>query len=214
MFLDPSLYQDLHQTLMRSILGQDSLSIQVWWKSVEWFLSNPADKPTNRGGLELLVSSEVQQTVSQSWRTRVTSLHSSRKFEDLRPTGLTLMKNSTWLWLGINNVRVSDMASSVRTDIILNVGAHLRAHSPTRLRTATHSVWRTCFSFTSATELLLPPPCRMCFIEEKHTTLISGQSRHVLWFSASFYRGGGEQYLRVIFSAVRMCSVLQSQGWY
>ena len=31
---------------------------------------------------------------------------SSRKFEDLRLTWLTPMKNSTWLWLGINNLRL------------------------------------------------------------------------------------------------------------
>ena len=31
---------------------------------------------------------------------------SSRKFEDLRLTRLTAMKNSAWLWLGINNLRL------------------------------------------------------------------------------------------------------------
>ena len=42
----------------------------------------------------------------QRWGTRVTWLDLSRKFEDLRLTWLTLMKDSTWLWLGIHNLRL------------------------------------------------------------------------------------------------------------
>ena len=47
-FQDPSVYQHPNQMLRRSILGQDTSSVQVWWKSVQYFFCNPAYKPTNK----------------------------------------------------------------------------------------------------------------------------------------------------------------------
>ena len=45
--MDLSLYQDQDQKLMGSILGWEPSSSQVSWKTVELFLCNPADNPTN-----------------------------------------------------------------------------------------------------------------------------------------------------------------------
>ena len=41
-------YLDLHGKLMGSVLSWHSSSMWVWWKLVEKFLCNPADKPTNK----------------------------------------------------------------------------------------------------------------------------------------------------------------------
>lgn len=46
--LDPSLYPDLHQQLVGSILGQEPSSIQASEKSVQLFLCDLADNPTNQ----------------------------------------------------------------------------------------------------------------------------------------------------------------------
>ena len=45
---DLSLYPDTYQTLSRSILGQDSSSIQVLWKSIQYPYSNLAHKPNKQ----------------------------------------------------------------------------------------------------------------------------------------------------------------------
>ena len=51
---------------------------------------------------------------------------SSRKFEDLRLAWLTLIKDSTWLWLGLHDLRLDlDLRQMTRNDFFkvrLNVG--------------------------------------------------------------------------------------------
>lgn len=45
-----NFYLDPHQKLMWSILAREPSYIQVSWRSVKYFLCNPADKqPTNMG---------------------------------------------------------------------------------------------------------------------------------------------------------------------
>ena len=55
-----------------------------------------------------------------------------------------------------------------------------------------------------------PPRCRMCSIAEKHT--FQDRTDVSCDFQNPFIEVEGEQYLRVIFSAVRMCSMVQFQG--
>lgn len=47
-FLDPSLCPHRHQKIMESILGRHPFSIQVLWKSAQYFLCSHADKQTNQ----------------------------------------------------------------------------------------------------------------------------------------------------------------------
>lgn len=47
-FLDLALYPNQHQKSMGSILSWDPSSIQVFWKSVQRFLCDPAEKPINQ----------------------------------------------------------------------------------------------------------------------------------------------------------------------
>ena len=138
-----------------------------------------------------------------------------------------------WFWplSWLKRVCVSDIASSVHTKCSQTtmtpyrhtLGAtHLffRARLRWTCFSLTCCVWLSCcFSRSSAPfERRRGCMCKdvaseMLNVFYRRGTHISGQNRHVLWFSASFYGGGG-QCLRVIFSAVRMCSMLQFQGWY
>ena len=133
---------------------------------------------------------------------------------------------------------------SAHKAIILNVGMHYARSQPnTTPYRHTFGETHLFFPCASATDLLLPQVLCLCLsccfswssaqlkgegspyvwrrclwdvecvLRKRNTnTKTQRQKRHVLWFSASFY--GGKQYLRVIFSAVRMCSMLQFQGWY
>ena len=92
----------------------------------------------------------------------------------------------------------------------------MHAHNPTR---HTFGATQRCFSRSSAPierrrepvcVKTSPPRCRMCFIEEKYT--FQDRTDMSCDFQPPFIEGEGEQYLRVIFSAVRMCSMLQFQG--
>ena len=132
---------------------------------------------------------------------------------------------------------------SAHKAIILNVGTHYVHSQPNTTPYwhtfgATHSVFRarprwTCFSLrccvcvspTVSHRALprlkgeggaicvktSPPKCRMSFTEVKHT--FQDRKDMSCDFQPPFIGGEGGQYLRVIFSAVRMCSMVQFQRW-
>ena len=64
--LTMSLYVDQHHKLMRSFLGRDPSSIQVLWKSVQQFLSNPADKPSKQQNNQ--PAGDIRPQLSPDWQ--------------------------------------------------------------------------------------------------------------------------------------------------